>query len=202
MVQNKILPKRLADYSSSSTLIGILHLIALMDSSCTVHHQYHRHHHLGRPYVCSTTIVLRCFMVRMWFRLDSNRSLHQYLSIDSPCNKKVVKACGLSELPLPSRRTFDRRRLKIVSMDIKERVTTMGNMFVSAEGLVKPHILAIDSTLVKAKGHVWHKSSMAKGLVPRPGIDTDARCGFSHTKGWVFGYKLHMVCIVLILLPS
>ena len=86
-----------------------------MDSSCTVHHQYHRHHHLGRPYVYSTTIILRCFMVRMWFRLDSNRSLHQYLSIDLPCNRKVVKACGLSKLPLPSRRTFD-RRLKIVSI--------------------------------------------------------------------------------------
>jgi hypothetical protein len=23
------------------------------------------------------------------------------------------------------------------------------------------------------------------------GIDTDARWGFSHGKGWVFGYKLH-----------
>ena len=163
-----------------------------MDSSCTVHHQYHRHHHLGRPYVYSTTIILRCFIVRMWLRLDSNRALHQYLSIDLPYNKKVVKACGLSKLPLPSRRTFD-RRLKIVSMDIKERITTMGCLFVS-EGLVKPHVLAIDSTLVKAKGHVWHKSSMTKGLVPRPGIDTDARWGYSHTKGWIFGYKLHMVC--------
>ena len=58
----------------------------------------------------------------------------------------------------------------------------MGCLFVS-EGLVKPHILAIDSTLVKAKGHVWHKSPMEKGIVPRPGIDTDARWGFSHTKG-------------------
>src|SRR5580765_8548301 len=35
---------------------------------------------------------------------------------------------------------------------------------------------------------------MTKGLVPRSGIDTDARWGFSHTKGWIFGYKLHMVC--------
>ena len=78
-------------------------------------------------------------------------------------------------------------------MDIKERITTMGNMFVS-EGLVNPFITAIDSTLVKAKGHVWHKSSMTKGLVPRSGIDTDARWGYSHTKGWIFGYKLHMVC--------
>ena len=31
-----------------------------------------------------------------------------------------------------------------------------------------------------------------KGVVPRSGIDTDARWGFSHTKGWMFGYKLHI----------
>ena len=39
----------------------------------------------------------------------------------------------------------------------------------------------------------WHKSSMNKGIVPRSGIDTDARWGFSHTKGWLFGYKLHLI---------
>ena len=34
---------------------------------------------------------------------------------------------------------------------------------------------------------------MKKGIVPRSGIDTDARWwGYSHTKGWVFGYKLHL----------
>jgi Transposase DDE domain len=37
-----------------------------------------------------------------------------------------------------------------------------------------------------------HKSSMIKGEVPRSGIDIDARWGFSHTKGWMFGYKLHI----------
>ncbi len=43
-------------------------------------------------------------------------------------------------------------------------------------------ITAIDGTLIKAKGSVWHKSSMEKGVVPRPGIDTDARWwGYSHT---------------------
>ena len=45
---------------------------------------------------------------------------------------------------------------------------------------------------MKAKGPVWHKSSMKKGVVPCPGIDTDARWGYSHTKGWIFGYKLHL----------
>ena len=46
---------------------------------------------------------------------------------------------------------------------------------------------------MKAKGSVWHKSSIEKGIVPCPGIDTDARWGYSHTKeGWIFGYKLHL----------
>ena len=67
----------------------------------------------------------------------------------------------------------------------------MGYLFVIEE-LVGLSITATDSTLVKAKGCVWHKSSMKKGIVPCPGIGTDARWGYSHTKGWVFGYKLHL----------
>jgi hypothetical protein len=46
---------------------------------------------------------------------------------------------------------------------------------------------------MKAKGSVWHKSSMKKGIVPCSDIDTDAMWwGYSHTKGWIFGYKLHL----------
>lgn len=143
----------------------------------------------GRPYVYSPTIILRCFIVRIWFRLDSNRALHEYLAMDLSYNKKVMKGCGLSRIP--SRRTFD-RRLATISNDIKNRITTMGELFVH-EKIIDPCVLATDSTLIKAKGHVWHKSSMKKKVVPRSGIDTDARWGFSHTKGWIFGYKLHMV---------
>ena len=86
--------------------------------------------------------------------------------------------------------TFD-RRLKTISTDIKERISAMGYLFVT-EGLADPTITAIDSTLLKAKGHLWHKSSMKKGVVPRSGIDTDARWGYSRTRGWIFGYKLHI----------
>jgi Transposase DDE domain len=107
-----------------------------------------------------------------------------------PYNQKVLKACGLTSLP--DRRTFDRRLSTISAVDIKERISTMGNLFVK-EKLVDPYIVTIDSTLLKAKGHLWHKSSMIKGVVPRSGIiDTDARWGFSHSKGWIFGYKLHI----------
>ena len=76
----------------------------------------------------------------------------------------------------------------------------MGYLF-AAEGMVMVNdhsIAAVDSTLIKAKGSVWHKSSMKKGVVPRSGIDTDARWGYSRTKGWIFGYKLHLTCTTAI----
>jgi hypothetical protein len=142
----------------------------------------------GRRYVYSPSIILRCFIVRLWFRLDSNNALHKFLELDYPYNHKILKRCGLTQIP--DRRTFD-RRLKTISIDIKERIATMTSLFV-CEKMIDPYIVAIDSTLLKAKGHLWHKSSMIKGVIPRSGIDTDARRGFNHTKQWIFGYKLRI----------
>jgi hypothetical protein len=116
--------------------------------------------------------------------------------MDCHYNSKLAIACGL--ISIPCRRTFDRRLKTISTIDIKERISTMGYLFVAADGLADPSITAIDSTLLKAKDHVWHKSSMKKGVVPRYGIDTDARWGYSHTKGWIFGYKLHLTCTAAI----
>jgi Transposase DDE domain len=114
--------------------------------------------------------------------------------MDCQYNHKLAGECGL--VSIPSRRTFD-RRLKTISTDIKQRISTMGNLFVTG-GMVlvddNHSIAAVDSTLMKAKSSVWHKSSMEKGIVPHSDIDTDARWGYSHTKGWIFGYKLHLTC--------
>ena len=113
----------------------------------------------GRPYVYPPTVILRCFIVRIWLKFDSNRALHDFLAMDCyPYNRKIMKACGLSSLP--DRRTFD-RGLSTISVDIKEGISTMGNLFVK-ERLVDPYIAAIDSPLLRAKGHLWHKSSMIK----------------------------------------
>lgn len=35
---------------------------------------------------------------------------------------------------------------------------------------------------------------MVSNTIPRSGIDADARWGFARTKGWMFGYKMHMCC--------
>ena len=67
-------------------------------------------------------------------------------------------------------------RIKTVSIDIKERIVTMGCLFV-LEGIVKPYIMAIDST--HSYQGSWESMAqiihMDKGIVPRSGIDKDAR---------------------------
>ncbi len=105
-----------------------------------------------------------------------------------PYNRRVMKSCGLDRLP--DRRTFY-RRFKVISIDIRSRIDVMGMLFIK-DGLVEPSIVSVDSSLLKAKGYVWHKSSMKKNEAPLSGIDTDVREGFSRTKGWVFRYKLHL----------
>ena len=68
----------------------------------------------------------------------------------------------------------------------------MGVLFIK-DGLVDPAIISVDSSLLKAKGHVWLRLN-TKNEVPHSGIDTDARWGFSRTKGWIFRYKMHLAC--------
>ena len=101
---------------------------------------FKRRNSRGRPYVYSQTVIMKCFIVRIWFRLDSNNALHEFLEMDYPYNKKIMKACGLTQIP--DRRTFD-RRLRTISTDIKERIVVMTNHFIY-EGMIDPYIVAID----------------------------------------------------------
>jgi hypothetical protein len=87
----------------------------------------------GRPYTYSPpTVILRCFIVRIRFKIDSNNALHIFLKLDCQYNRKLVLACGL--VSIPSRRTFG-IRLKTISTEIKGRISTMEYLFV-AKGLV------------------------------------------------------------------
>ena len=72
-------------------------------------------------------------------------------------------------------------------------INNMGNLFVS-EGLVDDISASVDSTMLQAAGPVWHKSDIRQNRLPIAGIDTDAKWGYSKSRGWTFGYKLHMSC--------
>ncbi len=84
-----------------------------------------------------------------------------FLELDCQFNHKLAGSLLWSYNNTIQRRTFD-RRLKTMSTDIKERILAMGYLFVTAECMSGPSITPTDSTLIKAKGSVWHKSSIEK----------------------------------------
>jgi hypothetical protein len=137
--------------------------------------------------------MLRCFVVRLWLRIPSNNALQSFFLL-SECkqyNARIVLACGLDRVP--DRRTFD-RRFRRISPDVKSKIDSMGHLFVE-EKLVDPYVVSVDSTILRARrGLMWHRKDMQVNRVPYTGIDTEAKWGKSRTKGWVYGYKLHLSC--------
>jgi hypothetical protein len=55
---------------------------------------------------------------------------------------------------------------------------------------------ALDSTVLRARGRVWHKKDKDAGVVPHSSIDTEAGWTKSGWHGWVYGWKLHLACTV------
>lgn len=165
---------------SESFLIGVLYLVGTLSLFEDVIR-------IGRPYVYPTILMVQLYIIKSWMRIPSNNTLHYYLSIK--CNNdRILKVCKIQQIP--DRRTIDRR---FQCLPIHQIISTMGNLFVS-EGLVDCISASVDSSLLKAAGPVWHKSDMKKNHLPIAGIDVDARWGFSKSKDWVFGYKLHLSC--------
>lgn len=164
-----------------SFLIGVLYMLGTLSLYEDVIRR-------GRPYVYPTVMMLQLLIIKTWMRIPSNNMLHYFLSLDTSQNRKIRSICNLYNLP--DRRTFD-RRFKIIPL--KEIIGTMGSVFLS-EKIVENTTASLDSSLIKAKGPVWHKSDMKQNRIPIAGIDIHARWGFSKTRGWVFGYKLHMSC--------
>lgn len=56
--------------------------------------------------------------------------------------------------------------------------------------------VAVDSTVLRSNGGVWHKKDREMGEVPHTSIDTQAHWTKSGWHGWVYGWKLHIVCVV------
>jgi len=163
-----------------SFLIGVLYLVGTLSL-------YEDAMRRGRLYVYSTVLMVQLFIIKSWMRIPSNNTLHYFLSIKSR-NDKLLKVCRLNQIP--DRRTIDRR---FQCLPISDIIGTMGNLFLS-EGLVNNESASVDSSMLKASGPVWHKSDIKQNHLPIAGIDTDAKWGFSKSKGWVWGYKLHMSC--------
>lgn len=97
----------------------------------------------------------------------------------------------------PSPRTWY-RRWQGIPATLPAQIGCVGRSLVA---LIQPwtpcgRAVAIERTLLHAKGGVWHKKDREHGLVPHSSIDTQAHWGKSGWHGWVYGWKLHLVSTV------
>jgi len=148
----------------------------------------------GRPFTYPPLVMLKCFVVMVWLKLDFHRGLYSKLSSGTLEAERLMKACGLCGLP--SRRTFD-RRFNNLAPDLKQRISTMA-MLLCQQGIVDPSTVSTDSSLLKANGNIWHRRHMKRGILPCGNIDVEAHWGKTRCKGWVYGYK---GCITVTALP-
>ena len=63
------------------------------------------------------------------------------------------------------------------------------------EGLATATTVAVDKSLFKARGPLWHKKDRKRGRIPRGlrGVDRDSTWAFSRHHGWVQGYSYEVV---------
>lgn len=107
-------------------------------------------------------------------------------------NPSTALACGF-KYAIPNRTTLA-RRFKTLYYFVKGQIRHMGNVL-TAKKITAASICSIDSTMHNACGNIWHKKHKKINFIPPKlrNIDKDADWGKSEYKGWVFGYKTHLV---------
>ena len=126
-------------------------------------------------------------------------TVHALLSVLAQPTAEMHTLRGLLTVDgcFPARRTWE-RRLQAIPATLPAQLGCLGRALVA---LIQPWVrcgrdAAIDSTILRARGGVWHKKDREAGTVPHTSIDTDAHWTKSGWHGWVYGWKLHLVTTV------
>jgi hypothetical protein len=151
----------------------------------------------GRPIVYSETLFLKALVVMIVRRLHKVGELLAVLEEPTPEMRSLRELLSGPDGRFPCRRTFE-RRLRALPETLPERIGLLGRHLV---GLLKPwaktgRAAAIDSTVLRVRGGVWHKKDREAGIVPHSSIDTEAGWTKSGWPGWIYGWKLHLACTV------
>jgi Transposase DDE domain len=150
----------------------------------------------GRPAIYPDRLFLKALVIMIVRQLPPIHSLLAVL--EEPTGEMPRLRALLTEGGrYPTRRTFE-RRLKIMPDTLPAQIGCLGRSLVA---LINPwaaggRAAAIDRTVLRANGGVWHKTDREKGVVPHTSIDTAAHWTKSGWHGWVYGWKLHLVTTV------
>jgi plasmid stabilization system protein ParE len=150
----------------------------------------------GHPKVYSDRLFLKALVIMIVRRLHKVYELLSVLAQDTP-EMQTLRALLTENGHYPSRRTWE-RRLKAAPDTLPAQIGCFGRALVA---LIQPwahcgRAAAIDSTVLRANGGVWHNKHREQGIVPHTSIDTEAHWTKSGWHGWVYGWKLHVASVV------
>jgi hypothetical protein len=150
----------------------------------------------GRPRVYTDRLFLKALVVMIVRHLHTVTELLSVLDQPTP-EMRALRLLLTEGGKSPSRRTWE-RRLKGLPGALPAQIGCLGRHLVE---LIRPwassgRAVALDSTVLRARGGVWHKKDREAGVVPHTSIDTEAHWTKSGWHGWVYGWKLHLATTV------
>lgn len=98
------------------------------------------------------------------------------------------------DLPrIPSRSSYFERYRQMYRI-YRQAIKIQGRKAIK-EHIASAETVAVDKSLVKARGPLWHKTDRKKGRIPDKlhGVDIESTWGFSKHHGWVQGYSYEVV---------
>lgn len=151
----------------------------------------------GRPRTYPDRLFVAALVLVIVRRLHK---VHGLPTVLGQPTAEMAQLRGLLTLPdgrYPTRRTWE-RRLAALPETLPAQIGCLGRQLVAR---LRPwaacgRAVAVDSTLLRAKGGVWHKQDREAGVVPHSSIDTAAHWTKSGWHGRGYGWKRHLVTTV------
>ena len=144
----------------------------------------------GRPITYPDRLFLKAVVIMIVRHLHRVNEL--LCVLDQP-TAEMQTLRGLLTLrgQFPARRTWE-RRLAALPATLPAQIGCLGRYLVA---LIQPwadcgRAAAMDSTVLRAQGGVWHQKDRVQGVVPHTSIDTEAHWTKSGWHGWVYGLSL------------
>lgn len=148
----------------------------------------------GRPPAYSDRLFLKALVLMIVRHLPK---VHTLLEVLAEPEMRPIRALLTEGGRFPSRRTWE-RRLRALPDGLPARIGCLGRCLVEQLDPWRDggRAAAIDSTVLRARGGVWHRKDREAGVVPHTSIDVEAHWTKSGWHGWVYGWKLHLVSAV------
>lgn len=152
------------------------------------------HHKRGRAKTYPEQLFLKALVIMIIQQVHTACGLLAILEQPTAEMQLLRKELSLPDGRFACRRTW-KRRLDAIPETLPAQIACLGCFLLQLLGTWAKAACAaaIDSTVLIARGGVWHKKDREAGEVPHTSIDTDAHWTKSGWHGWVYGYKLHVV---------